>query len=119
MPWGHNISVIKKIKDPEVKLFYIESVMTKKWTRKILLEDIYINSHLSLRKANNNFDSTLRTTSLIEIQDILKKQYNFYFIGLSETVAEKTQKKLIDNISQLLRELGLRFTSLSWRSLLY
>lgn len=36
IPWGHNITIMTKIKDPQEQAFYIRSTIDMKWSRSVL-----------------------------------------------------------------------------------
>ncbi len=59
LPWGHNILLIEKIKDQNIRLWYAQKCIENNWSRDVL--DIQIKSDLYNRQGKliNNFKATL------------------------------------------------------------
>jgi predicted nuclease of restriction endonuclease-like (RecB) superfamily len=40
IPWGHNLVIISKIKDPDTALFYVKNTIENNWSRAVLIHHI-------------------------------------------------------------------------------
>lgn len=40
IPWGHNITIINKIKDSKIALFYVNQTIKNGWSRNVLIHQI-------------------------------------------------------------------------------
>lgn len=113
IPWGHITHIIDRVKDSEVRKWYIQKTIENGWSRNILLMNIESETHLSLGKAQTNFADNLPKTTSDLAQAIIKSEYNFDFLGITEEVNERTvEQGLIDNIKKFLLELGSGFAFL-------
>ena len=111
--WSHNQMILDKVKDPEIRVWYIEKTIENGWSRNVLLMHIENQSHLKLGKAQTNFSVTLPKPHSDLAQQLIKNEYNFEFLGLTEDVHEKMiEKGLITQIRDFLLELGNGFAYL-------
>lgn len=110
IPWGHNIEIFTKLKDNQVRLWYIQKTIENGWSRNILVMQIESQAHLRLGTAQTNFAITLPNPTSDLAQQLIKSEYNFDFLGLADDVHEKViEKGLIDHIRDFLLELGKGF----------
>lgn len=59
IPWGHNITLLQKVKDIERRLWYATEALTQGWSRSILERQIESDLYGRLGKALTNFPRTL------------------------------------------------------------
>jgi predicted nuclease of restriction endonuclease-like (RecB) superfamily len=110
IPWGHHVLILKKIKDHQEALFYIQQTIENNWSRAVLEYQIETNLYARQGKAITNFKHTLPEIDSDLAQALLKDTYNFEFITFSGKVKElELEQKLIDNITKFLLELGKGF----------
>ena len=111
VPWGHHRYIIDKcLENPQKALFYAQKTLENGWSRNTLLN--YIDANLYERSQNTltNFKRTLPEASSDLALELTKDPYNFSFTGISGIYNERKLKDaLVDNISQLLLELGTGF----------
>lgn len=110
IPWGHNLLILQKVKNPEEVLFYISQTIENNWSRSVL--EYQIESGLFSRqgKAISNFKTTLPKIESDLAQALLKDPYNFEFLALSDNAREhELEQRLVQHISQFLLELGKGF----------
>jgi len=110
VPWRHHVSIITKCANFKDAKFYIEQTIQNNWSRNIL--ELQISSGLIERLGNapNNFEQTLPKFQSDLAKETLKDPYKFDFLTLETDVQElHLEKKLIDNISKFLLELGKGF----------
>jgi predicted nuclease of restriction endonuclease-like (RecB) superfamily len=110
IPWGHNVIILKKIKDPKEALFYIHQTIGNNWSRSVLQMQIESNLYARQGKAITNFKVTLPKPQSDLANQLLKDPYNFNFLTLEKDVQElELEKQLVKNITQFLLELGKGF----------
>jgi predicted nuclease of restriction endonuclease-like (RecB) superfamily len=118
-PWGHHILLLKKIKQIDEALFYINQTAENNWSRSILEYQIESNLFLRQGKAITNFKDTMPEIESDLANALLKDPYNFQFLQLEKHAKEKDlERKLIEHITQFLLELGKGFAYMGKQYLL-
>lgn len=112
IPWKHNIILIQKIKDIDIRKWYIEKSIEEGWTEAVL--NYQIDTDLYKRQVknikHNNFNLTLNENSELATS-ILKEPYVFDLIELSEYYKEKElENKMLERLKNILLELGSGFS---------
>jgi predicted nuclease of restriction endonuclease-like (RecB) superfamily len=112
IPWGHNMLIIQKIKDEKERKYYLKTTNDMAWSRAVLLNQIKADAyqrHLVAPK-QNNFDKVLPVHLSEQANEALKSEYNLDFLGITAPILErKLENKLIENIRDLIMELGYGF----------
>lgn len=110
VPWGHNILLMTKLKDMDMRKFYIEAVLKNNWGRDMLAFQIDNGYHLRIGNATNNFKISLSNTNSDLANNILKDPYMFNFISLKQNYREyELENAMIERIKDVLLELGNGF----------
>jgi predicted nuclease of restriction endonuclease-like (RecB) superfamily len=113
IPWGHHLLILRKIKNQNDALFYIQKTIENNWSRAVLEYHNETQLHARQGKAITNFTNTLPEPESDLAQQIIKDPYNFEFLTLAESAKEKDlERELIQNISKFLLELGRGFAYL-------
>jgi predicted nuclease of restriction endonuclease-like (RecB) superfamily len=114
LPWGHNLRLLDKVKDPHEREWYIKACVEHGWSRAVLEAQIDTGLFRRQGQARTNFDRTLPSAPQSELaQQSLKDPYCFEFLGLSEEITErKLHQSLLANLRDLLLELGRGFAFL-------
>ena len=112
IPWKHNIILMQKIKDKNVRKWYIEKVIEEGWVESVLLYQL--DTDLYQRQVKNikhtNFDLTLKQNSDLA-NYIVKEPYVFDLIELTEDYKEKElENKMLERLKNVLLELGNGFS---------
>ena len=111
LPWGHNLLLIEKIKDKNVRRIYVENAIKNGWSRNVLAIQIENQFHKRIGNSSNNFDSLLPPVDSDLVNKTLKDPYIFDFITLHENYKEKElEEALLDKIRDVLLELGKGFS---------
>ena len=111
LPWGHNIRLLEKVKDPEARQWYIKKTVEHGWSRSMLLMQIETNLYQSQRSAVTNYERTLPKPQSDQERQILKSPYSFEFLTISEEAVERElEKALMTHIREFLLELGVGFS---------
>ncbi len=110
LPWGQNITIITKIKDPEIRDWYAQACFEQGWTRPILEAKIGSKLYERTGKAINNFKQTLPPPQSDLAIQILKDPYIFDFLSVGEEALEREiERGLLTHLKQFLLELGVGF----------
>lgn len=113
LPWGHNLLLLDKIQTLDAVEFYANEVLTKGWSRDLLLNAIKMDSYGQAQNqiATNNFSQTLPALNSDYANEVFKSSYNLGFLGITEPVKElELEKRLIAKIKNFILELGKGFT---------
>lgn len=110
LPWGHNVVLITKIKDPGLREWYAHSCIENGWSRAVMEAQIEKSLHRRQGAAQSNFTHTLPAPQSELAQEILKDPYNFDFLTLHDQALERDlQKGLLEHLKDFMLELGAGF----------
>jgi predicted nuclease of restriction endonuclease-like (RecB) superfamily len=110
LPWGHNVVLFQKVKDPVQRLWYAAKTVEHGWSRAVLT--VQIESGLFARQGNavTNFESRLPAPQSDLAQQSFKDPYLFDFLTLRAGAIERDlETGLVDHIQKFLLELGAGF----------
>ncbi|MBW2310912.1 MAG: DUF1016 family protein [Deltaproteobacteria bacterium] len=108
--WYHNLALLEKCDDPEVRLWYAAKTVENGWSRNILVIQIESGLHKREGKAINNFELTLPPSDSDMAAQVFKDPYLFDFLGTADTRREReVEQALVDHIQKFLLELGAGF----------
>ena len=112
LTWSHNVLLINKLKDMEIRKWYMRETIRNGWSYDFLEEQIKYNLYERQEMAEKvtNFENTLpNAQSDLAIQTI-KDPYIFDFIVLNGQAKEKQiEEAMIEKIKNVLIELGNGF----------
>ena len=112
IPWGHHIEIMKKIKAPAARLWYLRATASFGWSRNVLLNQIKAGAYQRAvtEKKTHNFDLALPEYLAEQADEMLKSTYNLEFLGLRRAVRERElEDRLISRLQAFLLELGYGF----------
>jgi predicted nuclease of restriction endonuclease-like (RecB) superfamily len=110
IPWGHNITLIEKVKDPVQRLWYAAKALEHGWSRAVLTVQIESGLYQRQGKAVNNFTATLPKPQSELARQSLKDPYLFDFLTLHDDAIERDlEQGLMDHVQKFLLELGAGF----------
>ncbi len=113
LPWGHNLVLLFKLKEPSERLWYAAKAVEHGWSRAVLTVQIETDLYGRQGKAVTNFAVTLPSPQSDLAQQTLKDPYVFDFLTLSEEAHERElESGLIDHVQKFLLELGAGFAFL-------
>ncbi len=110
LPWGHNVLLMQKIKDINIRFWYVQKTLENGWSRNVL--NIMIESDLYKRrgKAVTNFKTKLPSIQSDLATQVLKDPYIFDFLTLEEPFHERElEVGLLKHLKKFLIELGQGF----------
>ena len=110
LPWGHNVMLLTKLKDPAQRLFYAEQTLAGGWSRSTLEANIRDGLLERQGKAVTNFGERLPQPHSELAHETLKDPYLFDFLGLGNEAHEREiENALVRHITKFLLELGSGF----------
>ena len=79
IPWGHNTTLIERIKDPTERNWYLEQTKLHGWSRNILTLqiDTQLYARQGIAEKSTNFEQTLPSPQSELVQQALKDPYIF------------------------------------------
>ena len=83
LPWGHNLLLIEKIKDKNIRKMYAENTIKNGWSRNVLALQIKSKFHKRIGNSNNNFPLLLPPADSELVNNVVKDPYVFEFINLN------------------------------------
>ena len=110
LPWGTNILLMQRAKDPAARLWYARKAVEHGWSRAVLTVQIELRLHERSGKAITNFEHTLPPAQSDMARELLKDPYNFDFLTLGEAAQERDlERGLVEHVQALLLEMGAGF----------
>ncbi|WP_461207607.1 PDDEXK nuclease domain-containing protein [Clostridium sp. DL1XJH146] len=110
--WYHNITLIEKVKNREVRNWYINKTIENGWSRNVLVHQIEykLYERQVLSDKTNNFSEKLPQVQSDMAKETLKDPYIFDFISMTEKINERDiENQLVQKITSFLLELGSGF----------
>lgn len=108
---GHNLLLIKKIKDKDLRKIYAENAIKNGWSRSVLTIQIESEFHKRIGTSSNNFNTLLPPNDSDLVNNTIKDPYIFDFITLHQDYKEKElEEALLNKIRDVLLELGKGFS---------
>jgi predicted nuclease of restriction endonuclease-like (RecB) superfamily len=113
IPWGQNVVILDKVKDPAARQYYLEMTKNQGWTRSTLV--LQINSQAyerhQLSPKQHNFTETLPQQLATQANDTMKDVYMLDTLGLSAPVLEsEIESRMVAKIKNVMLELGYGFS---------
>ncbi len=110
IPWYHNVIIFTKLKEQELREWYIRACLEHGWSRAVLEAQIETSLHERQGKAITNFDRALPAPMSELAQQLLKDPYNFDFLTLhDEAIEHDLERGLLDHLQRFMLELGAGF----------
>ena len=111
LPWGHNLLLIEKIKDKNIRKIYAENTIKNGWSRNVLALQIDSEFHKRIGKSDNNFSLLLPPNNSDLVNNTVKDPYIFEFISLNNNYKEQElEYNMVSKIKDVLLELGKGFS---------
>ncbi|MBR6517437.1 MAG: DUF1016 family protein [Bacilli bacterium] len=112
IPWGHNIVLMEKIDDINIRIWYAEKTCENGWSRSVLIHqiDTKLYERQVITKKITNFENKLPSPQSELATQTIKDPYVFDFIPFKENIVERDiEKAMIKDITSLLLEFGTGF----------
>jgi len=108
--WSNNVVLIQKIKDQELRYWYMQRIIEEGWGRDILIQKIKQEVHKKEGKLISNFKAILPPINSELVQQSFKDPYIFDFLTMAEPFRERElELNLIKHMEKFLLELGSGF----------
>jgi len=108
--WYHNLALLEKVKEPELRLWYAGQTFENGWSRNVLVFQIETRLHGRIGQTTNNFNTALPPVDSDMADQVFKDPYIFDFLGNADLRREaELEQKLIDHLEKFLLELGQGF----------
>lgn len=110
LTWYHNVTLLDKISDKQIRVFYVKNAITHGWSRNIMVMQIETALHKRQGQAVTNFKDKLPSAQSDLAHYTLKDPYIFDFLSIGEKAHEQEiEKSLIQHMEKFLLELGAGF----------
>lgn len=111
IPWTHNILILEKCKNEHERFYYINMTKKFQWSKTLLINAIDNNHYENTLLSQTNFSETLEIQIAKNADLIIKDEYTFDFLNLSEPYSEsQLEQAILSNIRIFLIELGGDFS---------
>ncbi len=111
LPWSHNMILISKVKDKDIRKWYFEKALEEGWSKTILIHQLELKLHErqpKIEKANNFALTTINPFTDLA-NEMQKDPYIFNLPLLKEKFIEtELENALVDRIKDTLLELRKR-----------
>ena len=98
IPWGHNITLLTKVKVSAEREWYAHAAIENGWSRSVLVHQIESRLYQRQGKAVTNFAGRLPEKQSELAQQILKDPYIFDFLSIGKEAHERDQ--VLNRLSQ-------------------
>lgn len=110
LPWGHNLMLLRCLRDQFAREWYARKTIENGWSRAILEAQIETRLFERQGKAATNFSRTLPEPQSELAGQLLKEPYNFDFLSLHDKAVERDlERGLIAHLRDFMVELGVGF----------
>ncbi len=108
--WYHNVTLLEKVKEPELRIWYARQAREHGWSRNIMTVHIERTLHTRQGQAITNFGATLPAHQSDLVQQTLKDPYIFDFLSLGKEAQERDlENAMLHHLKDTLVELGVGF----------
>lgn len=112
LTWSHNILLIDKVKDKNIRKWYMEETIKNGWSHDVLADQIKykLYERQAIADKVSNFNNTLPDVQSDLAMQTMKDPYIFDFIVLKGQIKEKQiEEAMVEKIKNVLIELGNGF----------
>lgn len=112
IPWGHHIELLKKVKAPAARVYYLLATAQFGWSRRVLLNQIKAKAYerAVTEKKTHNFALALPEHLAEQADEMIKSRYCLEFLGIAQPVHERDlENRLIEHLQRFILELGYGF----------
>jgi len=112
LPWRNNITLMDKIKDDDIRNWYINKNLENGWNNVVLTHQIELGLYerQAIAEKVSNFEKTLPSPQSELAKETMKDPYIFDFVEANENKIEREiESELVNNIANFLLELGSGF----------
>ena len=106
------MELLKKVKDPSARLYYLRATAQCGWSRRVLMNQIKAGAYERAveEKKTHNFSLALPEHLAEQADEMLKSRYNLEFLGIARPMKERElEDRLVERLQQFILELGYGF----------
>ena len=89
IPWTHNVVLIQKIKDRDLRIWYMHKIIENGWSKNVLSMMIQSSIHNREGATTSNFKQMLPKNDSDLVQQSFKDPYIFDFLTISKPFKER------------------------------
>jgi predicted nuclease of restriction endonuclease-like (RecB) superfamily len=109
LPWGHHMVLLDRLKDPQLREWYLRAAIEYGWSRDVMVLQIKSGLHEREGKAFQ-LPACFAPPDSDLAEQIVKDPYNFDFLTVSKQAHEREiERGLLTHLRDLLLELGRGF----------
>ena len=112
VPWGHHVELLKKVKAPAARVYYLRATAQLGWSRSVLLNQIKAGAYERAvqEKKAHNFILAMPEHLAEQADEMMKSRYNLEFLGIGRPLKERElEDLLIGSLQRFILELGYGF----------
>jgi len=110
LTWYHNVTLLDKISDKQIRLFYVKHAIEYGWSRNIMVMQMELSLHKRQGQAITNFKDKLPSPQSDLAHYTLKDPYIFDFLSIGDEAHEReVEKALVHHMEKFILELGAGF----------
>ena len=110
LTWYHNVTLLDKITDKQIRIFYIKNAIEHGWSRNVMVMQIETALHKRQGQAITNFKDKLPSPQSDLAHYTLKDPYIFDFLSIGKDAHEReVEKALVHHMEKFVLELGAGF----------
>ena len=110
LPWGHNLELVYKLPDDDIRRWYAHQAFENGWSRNVLQAQIASDLRGRQGSALTSFAHALPAPDSELVRDAIKDPYNFEFLGISTRSKERDlEQALLNDVQSFLMEMGHGF----------
>jgi predicted nuclease of restriction endonuclease-like (RecB) superfamily len=110
LTWYHNVTLLDKISDKQIRLFYVKHAIEHGWSRNIMVMQMELSLHKQQGQATTNFKNKLPSPQSDLAHYTLKDPYIFDFLSIGDEAHEReVEKALVHHMEKFILELGTGF----------
>lgn len=108
--WTHNLIIMQKCKDDEMREFYIRMARKFGWTKNVLIHQIENQSYEKTLLNQTNFDQIISEDIRFQAKLAVKDEYTFDFLELADEHSERQlEQAILAAVEPFLQEMGGMF----------
>jgi predicted nuclease of restriction endonuclease-like (RecB) superfamily len=110
IPWGHNVVLLDRLKEPEERAWYAAQTVEHGWSRSVLVHQVESGLYQRRGRAVTNFERALPAPQSDLARELVKDPYHFDFLALGPEARERDlERALLGKVRDFLLELGVGF----------
>ncbi|MEU5876887.1 PDDEXK nuclease domain-containing protein [Spirillospora sp. NPDC047279] len=107
IPWGHITVLIDRVKDQQVRDFYVRRIVAEGWSRGFLVDRIRSRLHERVGASAATFERTVPPEERDDVRELARDPWVLDFLDNSVPNTERElESRILANIARFLQEMG-------------